>query len=253
MRRSTKALLSLIGTAVLVLGVVANFSALDVKAADYEKYYDEKGYGDFSIGQVDEVNSSNTTTTSALGPSAEEIQQNVITAQAAADRQALVNEGSKSEHRTVISSDGTAFYSNLNGLYLVDKIKGIAYTPAGADAEKYYCVAYETDAGKNPAAIAAATDAAKSVNAVVGPSVVFEYGKVEGDNVVKSGEAAEGTMKMGLKPSFAGEGAKVAVVAVYPGGEVKILEDTDDDPTTVTVNVPATDSSLVMYTIIKYN
>ena len=60
-------------------------------------------------------------------------------------------------------------------------------------------------------------------------------------------------MKMGLKPSFAGEGVKVAVVAVYPGGEVKILEDTDDDPTTVTVDVPATDSSLVMYTIIKYN
>ncbi len=251
MRRSTKALISLIGTAVVVLGVVANSSVLEVKAADYEKYYDEKGYGDFSIGQVDEVNSSNTT--SASGPSAEEIQQNMITAQAAAERQALVNEGSKSEHRTVISSDGTASYSNLNGLYLVDKIKGIAYTPAGADAEKYYCVAYETDAGKNPAAIAAATDAAKSVNAVVGPSVVFEYGKVEGDNVVKSGEAAEGTMKMGLKPSFAGEGVKVAVVAVYPGGEVKILEDTDDDPTTVTVNVPATDSSLVMYTIIKYN
>ncbi len=251
MRRSTKTLISLIGTAVVALGVVVNCtSASEVEARP--KSYDTYD----AIQNVVEVPAEVQEAWTA-GPSPEEIQQERMTAQAAADREALVAEGLKYENHYVKRADGSTQGSGLIGLYLLDDIKGIAYKPAigaqGTEVQKSYCIAYETDAAKSPAAIATANEVAQSVNAVVGPCVNFQYGKVEGDNITANSEAAEGTMMMGLDPAFAGEGDRVAVVAIYPGGEAKILEDTDDDPTTVSVNVPATDSSLVMYSIIKYN
>ncbi|MCR4618984.1 MAG: hypothetical protein K5669_12465 [Lachnospiraceae bacterium] len=267
MRRSTKTLISLIGTAVVVLGGVVNYTSADKVDAwigpdgkywsSSVEYYDsiygiEKDTITSIVEQTVEVDSS---------PSQKEIQREIqqerMTAQAAAERQALVDEGSKPEHITVVNSDGSKAFSKLYGLYLIKDIKGISYSPAIINEDLNYarlhCVAYETNASKSPAAIAVVNEVAKSVDAVVGPSVNFQYEKYKDGNLVKSSDAAEGTMKMGLDPSFAGEGDKVAVVAVYPGGATKILEDTDDDPATVSVNVPATDSSLVMYSIIKYN
>lgn len=276
MRRSTKTLISLIGTAVVALGVVVNYTSADKVDAwigpDGEywtssgEYYDslygiEKNTIKSIVEQTVEVSTAGKTDENDSSPSQEEIQREIqqerMTAQAAGERQALVDEGSKVEHITVVNSDGSKAFSKLYGLYLIKDIKGISYSPAIINEDLNYarlhCVAYETNASKSPAAIAAANEVAKSVNAVVGPSVNFQYEKYKDGNLVKSSDAAEGTMKMGLDPSFAGEGDKVAVVAVYPGGATKILEDTDDDSATVSVNVPATDSSLVMYSIIKYN
>ena len=290
MRKSTKTLIALIGTAVVALGVVVNYAGADeVKAwtgPDGEYYarsneYYERLHGlvednietivDQTVEVTDQTPEAVNPTPEAADqtaevvnptpeavqpdsqPSPEEVQQERITAQAAADRQALIDEGSKLEHNSVVNSDGMAEISKLMGMYLVNDIKGISYNPAGGYDASLYCVAYETNASKSPAAIAAATEVANSVNAIVGPSVNFQYEKYQGGQLVKSSKAAEGTMKMGLNPSFAGEGDKVGVVAVYPGGATKIFDDTDNDPSTVTVDIPATDSSLVMYTLIKYN
>jgi hypothetical protein len=260
MRKSTKTLIALIGTAVVALGVVVNFTSVqEVKASWSSETYGHlpeiaEGITDST---PDVASTPDTVETPDVGPTPEQIQQERITAQAAADREALVNEGVKNEHRMVKNADGTVDGSALIGLYLLNDIKGIAYKPSiasqGSELHKSYCVAYEVDAAKCPASIATVNEIAQNVNAVVGPSVNFQYGKVVDGVVTANSEAAEGTMKMGLDPSFAGEGDKVAVVAVYPGGATKIFEDTDNDPTTISVNVPATDSSLVMYSIIKYN
>ena len=325
MRRSTKTLISLIGTAVVALGVVVNFTGADMVKAwtgpDGVQYTGSREYYDLLYGTAEEnidttidqtVDVTNQTpeavdqapqvaeqtpeasdqapeatdqapeaadqtaevtnqaqetpaqTQEASAqtsevvqadsqPSPEEIQQERINAQAAADRQALMREGMKAENLSVRNSDGTVSTTTIQGVYLVNDIKGIAFQPVGGHDTSFFCVAYETNASKSPAAIAVATEVANSVNAVVGPSVNIQYEKFQGGNLVKNSEAAEGTMKMGLDPAFAGEGDKVGVVAVYPGGATKIFEDTDNDPATVTVDIPATDSSLVMYTLIKYN
>ncbi len=248
MRKSTKTLIALIGTAVVALGVVVNFtSASEVQAARPRSYDTHE-----AIEEVIEI-PAEVQEVWTPGPSPEEIQQERITAQAAADREALVAEGLKYENHYVKGADGYTHGSGLIGLYFLDDIKGIAYSPVTEDRTTCYGIAYETDSTKSPAAIATANEVAQSVNAVVGPSINFQYGKVVGDQISQSSEGVEGTMMMGLDPTFAGEGDRVAVIAIYPGGETKILEDTDDDPTTVSVNVPATDSSLVMYSIIKYN
>jgi hypothetical protein len=276
MRKSTKTLIALIGTAVVALGVVVNYTGADEAKAwtgpDGEYYarsneYYERLHGlvednietivDQTVEATDQTPEVADQTPEAVQPdsqpSPEEVQQERMTAQAAADRQALIDEGSKLEHYSVVNSNGDQEISKLRGLYLINDIKGISYNPAGEYDVSLYCVAYETNASKSPAAIAAATEVANSVNAIVGPSVNIQYEKYQGGQLVKNSKAAEGTMKMGLDPSFAGEGDKVAVVAVYPGGATKIFDDTDNDPSTVTVDIPATDSSLVMYTLIKYN
>lgn len=177
------------------------------------------------------------------------------------ERQALVEEGLKVENRTVTGSDGKVYHSSMAGLCLLDNIKGLTYEPtAGADdaslRQEFYTVAYETDAKKSPMSVQLANNVADKIGAELGASVNVQYGRVSENagkrEVTSSSLPVEGKLMLGIDPKFAGENDTLAVIAIYPGGEYKILEDTDEDPTTLTVDVPPSDSSLVMYSIVKY-
>ncbi|RKM61391.1 hypothetical protein D6855_05730 [Butyrivibrio sp. CB08] len=180
--------------------------------------------------------------------------QERVDAEANAQRQAIVAEGSKVENRTV---DGVT--SEVKGLYLLDEIKGLAMAPSKeyykaesntTDPSHVEITAYETDAKKSPQAYQCVTEVATQQypNAVIGPSVNVQYKWPAGEedsNFV-------GTFKFGISDSLKKDGGKYAVVSIYPGGFYQIYKDTDDNPDTITIDALGNaQGNLAMYTLIR--
>ena len=181
-------------------------------------------------------------------------QQERIDAEALAQRDALIEEGSKAENKTV---DGVE--SQVKGLYLLNDIKGMSIVPDSKyyaaetntdDPSKCEIVAYETNEAKSPQAIACVKEVLSTAEptAVIGPSVNVQYKWPAGQEDSKM----VGNYKFGIDESFAKDGAKYAVVSIYPGGFYQIYKDTDDNPNTISINAAGNyTDNLVMFTIIR--
>lgn len=149
--------------------------------------------------------------------------------------------------------------TSVAGVYLATSVNGCAVTTglsaiAGnyglAAGEKPYARFYNLEAKRSPLAKAAIDNAAASLNAVVGPYVNIELGKLSGGKyslLPSDGAAIE--VKLGVPKSFAQDGKKLAMICVRPGGAVSVLEDVDADPNTITFNTTGGQGA---YAMIKY-
>lgn len=149
--------------------------------------------------------------------------------------------------------------TTVKGVYIATVVDGSAITtPLSAITAGYGLTAGETpsariynmDVKKSPLAAAALNSVAQSIGAVVGPYVNVEIGKLAGGKFsLLPSNGPEITVSFGIPASFAQPGKTFAVACVRPGGAVSILEDTDDNPNTVTFNTTGGQGA---YAIIKY-
>ena len=159
---------------------------------------------------------------------------------------AIIKEGTKPENRTV-----AGVKSATDGLYLANKVKGVAMTPS-AKKEGAYVKVGDTDKKKSHAAVATADAVAQSLNGTVGPCINVFYGTKSGKDFVRTTEGSAGTLSIGIPDSFKTEGATYALVGVYAGGQFKIFENVSEDPSVITAAVDEAASVDVMYALIKY-
>lgn len=149
--------------------------------------------------------------------------------------------------------------STVSGVYLATAVNGSVVT-AGIDTiakgyglasdEKPYARFYNLEAQRSPLAHAAILNAAASMNAVVGPEINIELGKMKGGKYsLLSMEGAEIEIKLGIPKSFVQADKTFAIVCVRPGGKVTILQDKDTNPDTVTFDTTGGQGA---YAIIKY-
>lgn len=149
--------------------------------------------------------------------------------------------------------------SSVSGVYLATSVNGAVIT-TGLDKivsgyslagdEKPYARLYNLEAKRSPLAYAAIVDAAANMNAMVGPTINIELGKMKGGKYsLLSADGAEIEVKLGIPKSFAQADKTFAVVCVRPGGKVTILQDKDINPDTVTFNTTGGQGA---YAIIKY-
>lgn len=147
----------------------------------------------------------------------------------------------------------------IAGVYLANVVNGSAITTgidtiAGsyglAGDEKPYARVYNLEAKRSPLAYAAIVDAAASLNAVVGPTINIELGKMKaGKYSLLPVEGANIEVKLGIPKSFAQADKTFAVICVRPGGQVTVLQDKDTNPDTVTFDTTGGQGA---YAIIKY-
>lgn len=149
--------------------------------------------------------------------------------------------------------------TTVSGVYLATSVNGTAIT-TGMDAikagyglaanEKAYAKFSNLDAKKSPLAKQAIDWAAASQNAVVGPMLNVELGKMTaGKYSLLPADGAAIRLSFGIPKNFAQDGKTYAVVCVRAGGAVSILADTDSNPNTVTFD---TTGGAGAYAIIKY-
>lgn len=240
MRKTTKTIIIAgIGT-VLSLGIILGTGSFDLDAQAKSGAIDKKVEIDTSHYESQEELANRT--------------QQRVDAEALAQRQEIVDAGSKVENRTV---DGVT--SEVKGLYLLDEVKGLAMTPSKeyyaaenntTDPSHVEITAYETDAKKSPQAYECVKEVATQQypNAVIGPSVNVQYRWPAGEedsNFV-------GSFKFGISDSFKKDGGNYAVVAIYPGGFYQIYKDTDDNPDTITIDALGNaQGNLAMYTLVR--
>ncbi len=147
----------------------------------------------------------------------------------------------------------------MNGTYLATSVTGsaiatgtsnIANSYGLSNGEKPYAKFSDFDAKKSTLAKASIDQAAADLNAVVGPMVNLELGKMnKGKFSLLASDGAEIQVKLGIPKSFVQDGKTYAVICVRPGGAVTVLEDTDSNPATVTFN---TTGGQGVYAVIKY-
>ena len=247
MRKTTKALMIAGTGTVLALGIVFGTGKFAVDALAQSGAIAKK----VEIRVEPEVTEPQKDIQEVLKEQAQER----ATQEVAAQREALVAEGSKAENKTV---DGVE--SQVKGLYLLNDINGMSIVPDSSyyaaegntseDPSKCEIVAYETDAAKSPQAIECVKEVLSKAEptAVIGPSVNVQYKWPEGQEDSKM----VGDFKFGIDESFAKEGAQYAVVSIYPGGFYQIYKDTDDNPNTISVRAAGNYAdNLVMFTIIR--
>lgn len=149
--------------------------------------------------------------------------------------------------------------TTVAGVYLATAVNGSAVT-TGLDAivsnyglsgeEKPYARFYNLETKRSPLAYAALADAAATLNATVGPTINIELGRMRGGKYsLLSADGAEIEIKLGIPKSFAQADKTFAVVCVRPGGMVKVLQDKDTNPDTVTFDTTGGQGA---YAIIKY-
>ena len=179
--------------------------------------------------------------------------------QAEQARQAMVNrqlDEFLAEATSTVNQTVAGTKSQVNGLYAAKGVQGVAMAPStdsGSDKNSYVKVT-DTDKKKSSAAVAVANTVAATLspNAVVGPCINVEYGKMENGKFTESTSGSKGELSIGVPAGFRSEGAKYAVVAVYGGGAFDCYENTSTDPNKVTVNVGEAKSANVMYALVKY-
>jgi len=149
--------------------------------------------------------------------------------------------------------------STVSGVYLVTVANGSVVT-TGVNAivssyglssgEKPYARMYNLEAKRSPLAYAAIVNAATSLNAVVGPTINIELGKLtDGKYSLLPVDGAAIEIKVGIPKSFAQADKNFAMVCVRPGGMITILQDKDTNPDTITFDTTGGQGA---YAIIKY-
>ncbi len=158
-----------------------------------------------------------------------------------------------------VTSSVAGVKSTVKGVYLATSVNGTAITTSVANiASGYGLKAGETPSAriynmsvkKSPLAAAAIDNAAAAMGATVGPYVNVELGKLSGGKFsLLPSEGAPITLKFGIPRAFAQSGKTFAVICVRPGGAVSVLQDTDDNPDTVTFDTTGGQGA---YAIVKY-
>ncbi|MCM1154982.1 MAG: hypothetical protein NC392_06430 [Roseburia sp.] len=145
---------------------------------------------------------------------------------------------------------GVYLATSVNGSVITTSLSSIASGYGLTKGETPYARIYNMDVKKSFRAAAVIDQAASAIGATVGPYVNVELGKMSGGKFsLLSSEGATITVSFGIPASFAQAGKTFAVVCVRPGGAVSILEDTDNDPNTVTFDTTGGQGA---YAIIKY-
>ena len=140
--------------------------------------------------------------------------------------------------------------SSIDGVWITNEgVTGVVTTPAAnvaaalglAAGERPLVKVYDVDEKKSNLAWACATGAAAAYGGSIYGSLNVELGKMAAG---KYSLATTGAVTMAFNVPVKAQAGNVAVVCVQPGGVVTILRDTDTNPATVTVNVPAGQSML---------
>lgn len=157
------------------------------------------------------------------------------------------------------SSSVSGVKSTVSGVYLSREVTGTAVaTPTAAiaagyglaDGEKAVAKFSDMDPKKSNLAKQSMDAVAASQNAVVGPMLNIEFGKMSGGKYsLLPTDGADIRISVGLPKSFAQNDKTFAVIRVRAGGAVSILEDVDNNPNTVTFD---TTGGAGAYALIKY-
>lgn len=149
--------------------------------------------------------------------------------------------------------------TTVSGIYVLEKVNGCAITTDKAaisqgyglaSGEKLFAKMMDMDSKKSYLARACMDAAAAANNAVVGPCVNIELGKMTaGKYSVLPAEGATIRIAVGVPANFVEAGKTYAMVRVRVGGVVDILPDLDTNPNTVTFDTTAGAGA---YAIIKY-
>ncbi len=154
---------------------------------------------------------------------------------------------------STVNAGGTVLTTGVNGSYSVKILAGVAVRQQASTikanlglAGTPYVRAYDITAAKSPAAFASINGAAASVGAVVLGAVNIDFGQMVGGKFQGLAQDATVPTTIGVRNA---NGRKLAVVKVLPGGATQILEDTDENPNTVTFPLGG---GLAAYAIIAY-
>ena len=165
-------------------------------------------------------------------------------------QEAIYQEGTKAENQTV---DGAK--TGANGLYLANKVKGVAVTPGTQNegGAALFVETLDTDAKKSSAAMASIKAAAydgiytdingtnHDIPAEVGPVVDVYFKKTENGKIVDGTANDVDNIKIGIPDNFRAPGYRYGYIIVFPGGKtVKGSSWSDADegiPTSVNINM----------------
>lgn len=149
--------------------------------------------------------------------------------------------------------------TSVTGIYLATKVDGTAITTPMANIatgyglasnEKAFAKFSNMDAKKSYLANACLVAGAASQNAILGPCVNIELGKMtSGHYSLLPTTGAAIRISIGIPASFAQDGHTYAMVRVREGGIIDILKDVDTNPNTITFD---TTGGAGAYAIIKY-
>lgn len=139
----------------------------------------------------------------------------------------------ESAPEVVVSYNNAAGKSTVAGAYLANNIKGAAVSTSVADikagygltgSEYPYIMTFNVDAKKSPLVMSVFDAVAASQNAVVGPCVNVNFGKISGGKfALLPADGSAITMKFALKADFFTPGMNYAVICVRPGGAFSII------------------------------
>jgi hypothetical protein len=143
-----------------------------------------------------------------------------------------------------VSVPGANLTSDVPGSYLIKTIAGIAVrqnaatikAAAGLAAnESVFVRAYDITAAKAPAAFASANFAATALGGTIKGALNIDLGKLTAGKNFTTLNGVAVPCTFGIRNATAGK--KLVVIRVLPGGAVEVLEDQDENPNTVTVNI----------------
>ena len=157
------------------------------------------------------------------------------------------------------TSSAAGVKSTTEGVYLAQNVSGMAVATPSADIAASYALAegetpfvrfWDMDPKKSFRAKEVMDLAAASQGAVVGPLINIDLGKMtKGDFSLLPADGPNIKMAIDIPASFAQADRTFAIVCVRYGGLVSILEDTDDNPNTITFETTGGQAS---YAVIKY-
>ena len=152
------------------------------------------------------------------------------------------------------SSSVAGVKSSIDGVWITNEgVTGVVTTPAATVAaalglgagERPLVKVYDVDEKKSNLAWGSATGAAAAYGGTIYGSLNVELGKMAAG---KYSLATAGAVGMSFSVPAKAQAGNVAVVCVQPGGAVTILRDTDTNPATVSVSIPAGQSMLAFIT-----
>jgi hypothetical protein len=152
------------------------------------------------------------------------------------------------------SSSVAGVKSSIDGVWITNEgVTGVVTTPAATVAaalglgagERPLVKVYDVDERKSNLAWGSATGAAAAYGGTIYGSLNVELGKMAAG---KYSLTTAGAVAMSFNVPAKAQAGNVAVVCVQPGGAVTILRDTDTNPATVSVSIPAGQSMLAFIT-----
>ena len=161
------------------------------------------------------------------------------------------------EYQTTSSVAGVK--SEVAGSYLLQKGVGVAITSKAASiAQSYgfakgetpYAKVLDMDVKKSDKAKASLDFAAQAYGAENVAYLQMELGKMSKGQYTLLPGGVDIAVSFSIPKAALEDGATYAVIRVVKGGEFTVLEDTDNDPTTVSF---VTTGGAGAYSIIKYN